>query len=51
MTFEEYIKFLARALGHHARYSQPGAIHFVAMDWRHLHACGAAAQRVALPLC
>ena len=29
-------EFLTRALGHHAAYSQPGAIHFVCMDWRHM---------------
>ena len=36
MSSEEFAEFLARALGHHAAYSQQGAIHFVCMDWRHL---------------
>jgi 16S rRNA G966 N2-methylase RsmD len=36
MSSEEFTDFLARALGYHAAYSQPGAIHFVCMDWRHL---------------
>jgi hypothetical protein len=36
MSSEEFSEFLARALGHHAAYSQQGAIHFVCMDWRHL---------------
>jgi len=36
MSPEEFTEFLARALGHHASYSQQGAIHFVCMDWRHL---------------
>ncbi len=36
MSPEEFTEFLARALGHHASYSQQGAIHFICMDWRHL---------------
>ena len=36
MSLEEFVAFLACALGHHATYSQQGAIHFICMDWRHL---------------
>ena len=36
MSSEEFTEFLACALGHHAAYSQQGAIHFICMDWRHL---------------
>jgi DNA modification methylase len=36
MSSDEFAEFLARALGQHADYSQPGAIHFVCMDWRHM---------------
>jgi hypothetical protein len=36
MSSEEFVEFLARALGHHAAYSHQGAIHFICMDWRHL---------------
>ena len=36
MSSEEFAEFLAGALGHHAAYSQQGAIHFICMDWRHL---------------
>ena len=36
MSSEEFAEFLACALGHHAAYSQQGAIHFICMDWRHL---------------
>jgi 16S rRNA G966 N2-methylase RsmD len=36
MSSEEFAEFLARALSHHASYSQQGALHFVCMDWRHL---------------
>jgi hypothetical protein len=46
MTSEEYIDFLASALGQHAAYSQPGAIHFVAMDWRHMRELLRAGERV-----
>jgi hypothetical protein len=36
MSSEQFTKFLTRALGHLVAYSQPGSIHFVCMDWRHL---------------
>jgi DNA modification methylase len=36
LSSEEFAEFLACALGHHVAYSQPGAIHFVCMDWRHM---------------
>jgi DNA modification methylase len=37
MSEDEFVKFLAVSLGHHASYSKDGAIHFVCIDWRHLY--------------
>jgi hypothetical protein len=36
MSGAEFAAFLETTLGHHARHSVDGAIHFVFMDWRHL---------------
>ena len=36
MTPEAYIAFLVSTLGFAAGYSQPGALQFVCMDWRHM---------------
>ncbi|MBL8706225.1 MAG: ParB N-terminal domain-containing protein [Rhodospirillales bacterium] len=36
MSPTEFTAFLGATLGNLARYSRPGSIHFVAMDWRHL---------------
>ena len=36
MTESEFTGFLSSFMGHAARYSQDGAIHFVCMDWRHM---------------
>ena len=35
MTEAEFVGFLSRALGLLERYSKPGSVHFVCMDWRH----------------
>jgi DNA modification methylase len=35
MTEPEFVGFLSRALGLLERYSKPGSVHFVCMDWRH----------------
>src|SRR4029077_18573694 len=35
MTPDEFTDFLATTLGHIARHSTAGSIHFVCMDWRH----------------
>lgn len=32
-----YVEFLGSALGNAARVSNPGAIHFACIDWRHVH--------------
>jgi DNA modification methylase len=36
MSSPEFVDFLKKCLGTAAASSQPGAIHFVCMDWRHL---------------
>jgi 16S rRNA G966 N2-methylase RsmD len=36
LSSPEFVAFLKTSLGHAARYSINGAIHFVCMDWRHL---------------
>jgi hypothetical protein len=35
MSRAEFTDFLMRVFLHLKRFSQPGAIHFVCMDWRH----------------
>src|ERR1700722_1276555 len=35
MTEAEFVGFLSRALGLLERYSKPGSVHFICMDWRH----------------
>jgi hypothetical protein len=37
MSEAEFTSFLATVLGHAARHSLDGAIHFVCMDWRHVY--------------
>jgi hypothetical protein len=46
MTPEAYIAFLVSTLGFAAGYSQPGALQFVCMDWRHLHEMQSAGSQV-----
>jgi hypothetical protein len=46
MTPEAYIAFLVTTLGLAAAYSQSGALHFICMDWRHLHDVQSAASQV-----
>lgn len=38
MSDAEFVAFLKTTLGNCARVSADGAIHFVCMDWRHIHA-------------
>lgn len=35
MTEAEFLAFLIRALGLLERFSKPGSVHFICMDWRH----------------
>ena len=42
----EFRTFLAETLGAAARVSRDGAVHFVCMDWRHLHDVSAASSSV-----
>jgi hypothetical protein len=37
MTPEEFTSFLVATLGLAASYSRPGALHYICMDWRHIH--------------
>lgn len=37
MSNSEFIAFLGTALGHLATHSIEGSLHYVSMDWRHLH--------------
>jgi len=46
MSEAEFADFLERALGNGAKFSRDGAIHFVAMDWRHLSELLAAGRKV-----
>ena len=46
MTPDEFTAFLERSLGLAARHSTDGAIHFVCMDWRHVHELLVAGNRV-----
>jgi DNA methylase/ParB-like nuclease domain len=46
MTPEAYTSFLVASLGLAAGYSRPGALHFVCMDWRHLHEMQTAGSQV-----
>lgn len=45
MTQGQFIRFLRTVLGHLARVSEDGSIHFVCMDWRHLFELMCAARR------
>ncbi|MFB3050534.1 MAG: ParB N-terminal domain-containing protein, partial [Acidimicrobiia bacterium] len=44
MTEEEFTDFLSTVIGLLVRYSMDGSIHFVFMDWRHIHELLAAAR-------
>jgi DNA modification methylase len=44
MSPSEFIAFLGESLGQAARVSVDGALHYVAMDWRHLHELRAASK-------
>jgi len=46
MTPEAYTNFLVATLGLAAGHSRPGALHFVCMDWRHLHEMQTAGSQV-----
>ncbi len=46
MTKEEFTDFLTTCMGHAARVSANGSIHFVATDWRHLPEFLGAGERV-----
>jgi DNA modification methylase len=45
MDEAQFTEFLTRALGHLARYSQDGSLHFICMDWRHMGELLAAGRR------
>ena len=54
MSEPEFISFLSTVFGWLCRYSADGAIHFIFMDWRHLHeilAAGRQAYDSLLNLC
>lgn len=36
MTRPQYVEFLLTSLGNAARVSEPGAVHFVCIDWKHV---------------
>jgi DNA modification methylase len=46
MSEAEFEVFLRRTLSHHAAYSVDGAIHFICIDWRHMHMLQAAGSTV-----
>lgn len=46
MSEAEFTTFLETTLGHMATHSIDGAIHFVCMDWRHLHELMTAGRKV-----
>jgi hypothetical protein len=46
MTPEAYTTFLVATLGLAAEHSRPGALHFVCMDWRHMHEMQTAGNQV-----
>jgi DNA methylase/ParB-like nuclease domain len=46
MTPEAYTTFLVATLGLAAGYSRPGALHYVCMDWRHLHEMQTAGSQI-----
>jgi hypothetical protein len=46
MTEEQFLAFLTAALRLLARFSKPGSVHFLSMDWRHLRVLLDAGQRV-----
>lgn len=46
MSRDAFTDFLATALGHAASCSEPGAVHFVCMDWRHVGELEAAGRSV-----
>lgn len=46
MNPAEFTTFLSAALGHAAKHSRDGSIHFICMDWRHLVELLAAGKKV-----
>jgi DNA modification methylase len=46
MTEAEFVAFLKTTLGHAARVSRDGAVHFICIDWRHVHELYSAAREV-----
>lgn len=46
MTRDEFTAFLQTAMGHAHHWSQPGSVHYWAMDWRHVVEVGSAGQAV-----
>jgi hypothetical protein len=46
MSQDQFTRFLTEALGHMARASCDGDIHFVCMDWRHMNEILAAGNAV-----
>lgn len=46
MNAAEFTEFLIRALELHARYSLPGSLHYISMDWRHLGEMSVAGRAV-----
>ena len=46
MSRTEFVAFLEAALGNAARVSEPGAVHFVCMDWKHVRDLIEAGERV-----
>ncbi|MGH1573444.1 DNA-methyltransferase [Methylobacterium sp. P31] len=46
MSRAEFVAFLEAALGNAARVSEPGAVHFVCMDWKHVRDLIEAGERV-----
>ncbi len=46
MSEAEFIAFLKSALHLLARYSTSGSVHFICMDWRHMHELLAASNQI-----
>ncbi len=45
MTDDEFLGFLRASLAQLIRYSKPGTVHFVCMDWRHIAPLLAAGEK------
>ena len=46
LSSAEFTSFLKTSLGHAARWSRDGAVHFVCMDWRHMKELLAATEEI-----